>query len=174
MRLRTRNHRYGTKKARPIARPSSRWKYSHQKIPLNSASVMPRLTCRYSGVAWYFSNAACHCVSSRGGSVPTIGCHSVIDRPECVRRVTPPTTTIANTSAQQTKSHAWIDAALVVRSVSREVAVAAVRRVASAAIDRALVPMRRVGDRHHRLDVDGDLDLAGARERQRERNPVAR
>ena len=41
-----------------------------------------------------------------GGSVPTIGCHSVIDSPECVSRVTPPTTTIANTSAQQTNSQA--------------------------------------------------------------------
>ena len=39
-----------------------------------------------------------------GGSVPTIGCHSVIDSPECVRRVTPPTTTIANTSTQQAAS----------------------------------------------------------------------
>ena len=35
-----------------------------------------------------------------------MGCHSVIDRPECVSRVTPPTTIIANTSAQQTRSHA--------------------------------------------------------------------
>ena len=33
-----------------------------------------------------------------------MGCHSVIDRPECVRRVTPPTTINANTSAQQTRS----------------------------------------------------------------------
>ena len=38
--------------------------------------------------------------------MPTIGCHSTIDSPECVSRVTPPTTIIANTSAQQTKSHA--------------------------------------------------------------------
>jgi hypothetical protein len=29
----------------------------------------------------------------------------VIDNPECVSRVTPPTTTIANTSAQQTNNH---------------------------------------------------------------------
>ena len=39
-----------------------------------------------------------------GGSVPTIGCHSTIDRPECVRRVMPPTTTITNTSAQHASS----------------------------------------------------------------------
>ena len=47
-------------------------------------------------------------VSESGGSVPTIGCHSVIDRPECVSRVTPPTTTIAKTSAQQTNSQTAI------------------------------------------------------------------
>ena len=44
--------------------------------------------------------------------MPTIGCHSTIDSPECVSRVTPPTTTIANTSAQQTSSQiatAWRD-----------------------------------------------------------------
>jgi hypothetical protein len=67
---------------------------------------MPRLTWLYSGVAWYWANATFHCASVRGGKVPTIGCHSVIDRPECVRRVTPPTTTMANTSAQQTSSQA--------------------------------------------------------------------
>jgi hypothetical protein len=33
-----------------------------------------------------------------------MGCHSVIERPECVSRVTPPTTINANTSAQQTRS----------------------------------------------------------------------
>ena len=44
--------------------------------------------------------------SDIGGSVPTIGCHSVIDNPECVRRVTPPTTIMANTSAQHSNNHA--------------------------------------------------------------------
>ena len=48
---------------------------------------MPVLTCRYSGVCWYFANVSCHCASDSGGSVPTIGCHSTIDRPECVSRV---------------------------------------------------------------------------------------
>src|SRR5512135_534855 len=75
-------------------------------MPLNSESVMPRLTSRYSGVAWYLVKASFHAASDSGGSVPTIGCHSVIDSPEWVSRVTPPTTTIANTSAQQTNSQA--------------------------------------------------------------------
>ena len=61
---------------------------------------MPLFTCWYSGVAWYLANAACQSASESGGSVPTIGCHSVIESPECVSRVTPPTTTIANTIAQ--------------------------------------------------------------------------
>ena len=34
-----------------------------------------------------------------------IGFHSVIERPDSVRRVTPPTTTIRNIMAQQTSSH---------------------------------------------------------------------
>ena len=48
--LRARNHRNGTRNAKPITRPSSRWKYSHQKMRWNSGSVMPLFTCRYSGV----------------------------------------------------------------------------------------------------------------------------
>ena len=34
----------------PITRPSSRWLHSHQKIVLNSASVMPALSSRYCGI----------------------------------------------------------------------------------------------------------------------------
>ena len=68
---------------------------------------MPALTSWYSGVCRYLSKASLPLrASASGGSVPTIGCHSTIDSPEWVRRVTPPTTTIANTSAQQTRSHA--------------------------------------------------------------------
>ena len=36
--------------------------------------------------------------------MPTIGCHSVIESPECVSRVAPPTTISANTSAQHASS----------------------------------------------------------------------
>jgi hypothetical protein len=50
-------------------------------------------------MAWYFWNSACHCVSESGGSAPITGCHSVIDRPDSVSRVAPPTSTIASTSA---------------------------------------------------------------------------
>ena len=75
-------------------------------MPLNAASDIPRFTSRYSGVSLYLSKACCQSASVSGGSVPTIGCHSVIDNPECVSRVTPPTTIIANTSAQHSSSHA--------------------------------------------------------------------
>ncbi len=37
--------------------------------------------------------------------VPTRGCHSTIESPEWVRRVAPPTTTIAATASAQTRSH---------------------------------------------------------------------
>ena len=65
---------------------------------------MSKLTCLNSGVRWYFSNSVCHSASFNGGSVPTSGCHSTIDSPECVRRVTPPTTTMANTRAAHSSS----------------------------------------------------------------------
>ena len=38
--------------------------------------------------------------------MPTMGCHSVIDKPEWVNRVMPPTTTMAKTSEQHSNSHA--------------------------------------------------------------------
>src|SRR6185503_7502800 len=40
-----------------------------------------------------------------GGMAPTRGCHSVMDRPEWVKRVMPPTTTVANVKAAQMSSH---------------------------------------------------------------------
>ncbi len=92
----------------PISRPSKRCAYSHQKMRLNDSRVIPLFTCRYSGVCRYLSNATCQSASERGGSAPMIGCHSVIDRPAWVRRVMPPTTMIANRSAQQASSHAAI------------------------------------------------------------------
>src|SRR5215471_1210398 len=101
MRRRRRNHVSGIRNAAPIRRPRRRWAYSHQKIRLNASSVIPRLTCSYSGVAWYLRNASSHCAAETGGSVPTIGCHSVIDNPEWVSRVMPPTTTMARRSVQQ-------------------------------------------------------------------------
>jgi hypothetical protein len=60
---------------------------------------MPRFTSWYCVVAWYRPNAARQPASSSGGITPMIGFHSVIDRPDPVSRVAPPTTTSANTTA---------------------------------------------------------------------------
>ena len=58
---------------------------------------MPALTCWYWGISRYRAKASFQSASLSGGTAPMIGFHSVIDRPEPVRRVIPPTTTMANT-----------------------------------------------------------------------------
>src|SRR3546814_7860769 len=70
--------------------PRMRWSHSQKKIALNAASDMPRLISLYSGICLYFSNSASHAASLSGGSTPVTGSHSVIDRPDSVRRVMPP------------------------------------------------------------------------------------
>ena len=100
----------------PISRPSRRWKYSNQKMPLNSSQAhaeVDLLVLRAS--AGTCERSSCHAGSESGGSVPTIGCHSTIDRPECVSRVTPPTTTIAKTRAQQSEQPARRSACVPIR-----------------------------------------------------------
>src|SRR5580693_10123037 len=61
---------------------------------------------RYSGICRYFANSAAQSASDSGGTIPMTGLHSVIDRPERVSRVMPPTTTIRKINPQQKKSHA--------------------------------------------------------------------
>ena len=51
----------------------------------------------YSGICWYFAKAICHAASFKGGIAPETGFHSVIDSPDSVNRVMPPTTTMAKT-----------------------------------------------------------------------------
>jgi hypothetical protein len=89
----------GTKNTMPMIRPRNRCPHSHQKMALKASRLMPRLTMWYSGICLYFSKASCQAASVKGGMMPTIGFHSVIDKPESVRRVAPPTTTIRNTIA---------------------------------------------------------------------------
>src|SRR5215813_13659634 len=72
---------------------------------LNSSKLIAKWKARYSGISWYFANAADQSAADSGGTTPTTGCHSVIDKPDNVSRVTPPTTTIKKISAQQAKSH---------------------------------------------------------------------
>src|SRR5690554_221379 len=66
---------------------------------LKSASVIPAgpVISIYSGICLYLSNSASQSASLSGGRAPMMGFHSVIDRPDSVRRVMPPTITMTNT-----------------------------------------------------------------------------
>src|SRR5205085_12545388 len=81
--------------------------HSHQKMVLNSASVMPRLSLNW-GIAWYLANSVCHAASPKGGSVPVTGFHSTIESPDSVSRVAPPTSSVATISAATRESHSRI------------------------------------------------------------------
>ena len=61
--------------------------------------------CLYSGNCLYLSNSASHSASERGGFIPFSRCHWVIDRPDSVSLVTPPTNTAPPTKPQQPMSH---------------------------------------------------------------------
>ena len=50
----------------------------------------------YSGIFLYFSNSIIHDSSAKGGNTPITGSHSVIDKPESVTLVAPPTNTRVN------------------------------------------------------------------------------
>lgn len=58
----------------------------------------------YSGDTWYFKNSICHCSSVSGGRPPA-NFQSVIDSPDRVRRVIPPSTTMLNTQPVHPNSH---------------------------------------------------------------------
>src|SRR5437588_9251543 len=73
---------------------------------LNSSKLIAKWTAWYSGICWYFANSAAQSAADSGGTMPMTGFHSVIDRPERVSRVKPPTTTIRKINPQQKKSHA--------------------------------------------------------------------
>src|SRR5215831_15380423 len=75
-------------------------------MPLNSAKLIAKWTARYSGTSLYFANSTAQSAAESGGRTPTTGFHSVIDKPERVSRVMPPTTTIRKIIAQHVKSHA--------------------------------------------------------------------
>src|SRR4051812_7014003 len=103
-----RNQRNGSRNAAPIRRPISRCVHSHQKMVLNSASVMPLLRCWNCGMVLYLSNSAAQAPSLNGGTAPVTGFHSTIERPDSVSRVAPPTSTIAKMSAATAYSHSRI------------------------------------------------------------------
>jgi hypothetical protein len=57
-----------------------------------------------SGVALYLSNSVSHSGWERGGRMPVMGRHSVMLRPDSVRRVTPPTVMTAKTRVDEKRS----------------------------------------------------------------------
>src|SRR5829696_8979663 len=71
----------------------------------NSARLMPWLRSAYCGLALYLANSESQAASFSGGMAPVTGRHSVIERPEPVKRVAPPTITIASTRMATMKSH---------------------------------------------------------------------
>src|SRR6185312_1724308 len=75
-------------------------------MSLNAARLMPGLTRSYWGICLYLAKASCQAASESGVTAPMIGCHSVMERPEPVRRVAPPRLTIRKISAATANSHA--------------------------------------------------------------------
>src|SRR5580704_17554874 len=126
---------------------------------------------RYSGICWYLANSAAQSAADSGGTMPITGFHSVIDRPERVSRVMPPTTTIRKIKPQQKKSHAATGrrpASAAARGATPELATPAVeigkdRSSKYAALDvvrasrRAPAPPHRSSERVNRLRIFGGL-----------------
>ena len=77
----------------PISLAQNLCSHSQKKMNLKSASVKLVLSSWYCGVCWYLWNSVSQAFSLSGGIVPVMTFHSVMDSPEPVRRVTPPSTT---------------------------------------------------------------------------------
>ena len=99
------NQSSGSKNTIPISRPHSRWLHSSQKMRLKPSIPNPWFTSSYCGIFWYSANRRCHSASDSGGSVPISGAHSMIDKPEPVRRVTPPKTIMTRIIPATVNSH---------------------------------------------------------------------
>jgi hypothetical protein len=67
---------------------------------------MPLFTSSYWEICRYFSNSAIQACSVSGGMAPVTGFHSVMERPEPVRRVAPPMATMRTTRAARMESQA--------------------------------------------------------------------
>ena len=95
----------GTNRARPSSRPMSRCVHSIRKIAWKWPSVMSgNRDSHIAGSACTSRTPPSRPPGQSGGITPVTGFHSVIDRPDSVSRVAPPTTTIRNTSAATLQS----------------------------------------------------------------------
>src|SRR6185437_11718173 len=102
---RQRKYKNGSRNTAPVSRAIRRCDHSHQKIVLKAFRLMPRLSSRYWGIAWYFINSLCQSLSDSGGRTPVTGFHSTIESPDSVSRVAPPTTSVAKIMAAAQNSH---------------------------------------------------------------------
>ena len=84
----------GNKNPIPISRPRNLCAHSHQKIILNSSNVMLKFCNLNSGISLYKLKYNIQSFWFSGGSNPENNCHSVIESPESVSLVKPPTTII--------------------------------------------------------------------------------
>src|SRR5215470_13382581 len=91
-------------------------------MTLNSSKVIPKWRIRYSGISLYLANSAAQSAAESGGTMPMTGFHSVIDKPERVSRVMPPTITIRKISAQQPNSQTAIGTTAELARCSGELA----------------------------------------------------
>ncbi|CAK5275786.1 unnamed protein product [Mycena citricolor] len=82
-----------------VVQPKAAVRTSHSERRAGQAHILN------SGVALYLVNSSSHASCVMGGTTPVMGFHSVILNPDSVKRVTPPTTTTANTSTDETMSH---------------------------------------------------------------------
>ena len=87
----------GIRKNKPITLPKNLWAHSHQKITLNSSSVILKFCNLNSGISLYKLKYATHSAFENGGKNPLNNSHSVIDNPESVNLVNPPTVIIDET-----------------------------------------------------------------------------
>src|SRR6266498_2155493 len=88
----------------PINRATKRCVHSMRKMNLYSSRVIDELTWMNSGDFWYLANSSCQACWLKGGTAPMIGFHSVMDKPERVRRTDPPKTVCAATMKAKRKS----------------------------------------------------------------------
>src|SRR5688500_14596817 len=83
----------GMRNTTPIKRAHNLWNHSQKKINLKSVSEKWVLRYLYWAICWYLVKAFRQSCSFKGGIAPIIGFHSVIERPEPVNRVIPPSST---------------------------------------------------------------------------------
>ena len=84
-------YKKGRKKTNEANLANNRWAYSHQKIYLNSINDIPKFISLYCGIFLYKAKYFSHSISFNGGKIPVIISQRVMESPDSVNRVRPPT-----------------------------------------------------------------------------------